>query len=68
VTESAREAARAEFEKWKSSLPKCPDTCDGDLVGEEHDDDCPVGKAGGFVTKEDAYVAGWQAAIERQRP
>jgi (2Fe-2S) ferredoxin len=68
MSESAREAARAEYEKWTSSLPQCPDICDGDLVGEEHDDDCPVGQAGGFATYEDAYVAGWQAAIDRHFP
>ena len=32
------------FEEWLKSIPSCIGTCDGDLPGEEHDEDCPMSK------------------------
>lgn len=53
---------RAEFEKWAKSLPKCISDdggCEGDLVGLDHEPDCPMfGKQ--FATHWDA----WQARAE----
>jgi hypothetical protein len=62
--ENAMKAVRKRFNTWGDSLPKCADTCDGDVEGEEHDADCPVGKAGGFATMFDAYAAGRAEGIE----
>ena len=47
------------FESWKASLPKCigfEGGCDGDLVGEGHEDNCPM-KGKKFATLEDAFHA-----------
>jgi hypothetical protein len=60
-----REQVRKKYKSWIDSLPVCPKSCDGDLVGEEHDIDCPVGQAGGFKGMFDAYVAGRDQGIEQ---
>jgi hypothetical protein len=65
--ESAMKAVRKRFNMWGDSLPRCADTCDGDVEGGEHDADCPVGKAGGFATMFDAYAAGRAEGIEELR-
>src|ERR1035438_4576767 len=62
--ENAMKAVRKRFNMWGDSLPRCADTCDGDVEGGEHDADCPVGKAGGFATMFDAYAAGRAEGIE----
>ena len=66
------DALRREFEKWMQSVPKCIGypTCDGDLVGTEHDELCPMSKipesdgASIGAHLQDAFEAGWQAARE----
>ena len=54
-----RDEARKKFEEWKKSLPHCigdSGGCDGDLVGEEHEDNCPM-KGKEWATFEDAWMA-----------
>jgi len=57
---------REQFEKWAHSLPKCLSDeggCDGDLVGLEHEPNCPMlGKE--FATLFDAWEAGRNSALE----
>lgn len=47
---------RAQYEKWLESLPQCSDGCDGDLIGLDHGENCPL-KGIGFATHWDAWQA-----------
>jgi hypothetical protein len=54
------------FEKWASSLPRCvgdAGACDGNLVGLEHEDNCPM-KGVEEPTFFDAWLAGRRDALE----
>lgn len=57
------------FQKWASSLPKCvgyAGSCDGDLVGLEHESHCPMfGKD--FASGRDCFEAGFRAGVEKER-
>lgn len=58
------------YEEWVKSLPKClsyEGGCDGDLVGLEHERNCPMyGKK--FATLRDAFEAGRAPlTVDRQR-
>jgi hypothetical protein len=68
--ERTLEQQRLELAKWLLSQPRCVGYpgCDGDLVGEPHDEDCPLHKIEGsegrasMVTTESSFAAGWQAS------
>jgi len=57
---------RSEFEKWLANVPSCLGypKCDGDLVGTEHDPECPMSKIrkaaelNSVATLQAAYAAG----------
>lgn len=59
------------FAKWADSVPKCIGypTCDGDLVGTVHEDECPMSKVENSAGKAFAatYYDCWQAAFEAGR-
>src|SRR6266568_6092834 len=63
MTDRPDEKLRERFKEWTTSLPKCISDsggCDGDLVGLEHEANCPMyGKE--FATLRDAFDAGFQA-------
>lgn len=57
---------REAFEKWVQSLPYCiggEEGCDGDLVGEEHEENCPMSKVPDSRGRYSAatYYGCWQA-------
>ncbi len=64
---------RAEFEKWLTTQARClgyPE-CDGDLVGEEHSENCPIKEPGRahnirpWNIWQAAYAAGKRAGLEQ---
>lgn len=63
------QALRELFQKWATSLPVCigyDGSCDGDLVGMEHEPHCPMfGKA--VASSRDAFEAGFRAGVEKER-
>jgi len=63
------EVVQEQFETWKASLPKCAGYgggCDGDLVGLEHEDNCPM-KGKQVATIADAFSAGALAMQRTER-